>query len=127
MQFCEYLKSLGACESAIAWVGEKTREYAIAECHNLGWLLWLLFYEDRPALSALAKEFAERAKVEVVSSAVAAKEAAASGNAAAAMWALRAAWRASESDSEVATMTEYQWQLSRTRELLKKTKLEVKK
>ena len=101
MQFCEYLKSLGACESAIAWVGEKTREYAIAECNNLGWLLWLLVHEDRPALSALAKEFAERAKV--------------------------AAAGSSAQPPLVLLLTEYQWQLSRTRELLKKTKLEVKK
>jgi hypothetical protein len=135
MKFLEYLKSLGACGHAIDWVGEKTREEAISECCKTEWLLWLLVHEDRQAVSALVKEFVERAK-------------AAAAGSSAMEWAMKAERAASEFDSrtnggwaaaEVAALhsraavhpfyqtTEQGWQLERMRELLKKTKQEEEK
>ena len=39
--FKEYLKSLGACQPAVAWAGNKPIEQVVAECHRGDWLLWL--------------------------------------------------------------------------------------
>lgn len=41
MKLSEYLARLNACKEAIEWVGEKTIEQAVAECHRGDWLLWL--------------------------------------------------------------------------------------
>ena len=38
----DYLKSIGACESAVEWAGDKTIEQVVAECHRGDWLLWLV-------------------------------------------------------------------------------------
>jgi len=128
MQFCEYLKSLGACESAIAWVGEKTREYAIAECEELEWLLWLLAHEDRNALITLTKEFVSRAKSAEGAWASYDNEAWKDYAAASDTWssddaAFAASVVASWATASVGAgmVSEIKWQLSRTRELLKKT------
>lgn len=37
----EYLRSVDACEEAIAWVGDRTLARAWAECERGDWLLWL--------------------------------------------------------------------------------------
>lgn len=34
----DYLKSIGACESAVEWAGDKTIEQVVAECHRGDWL-----------------------------------------------------------------------------------------
>jgi hypothetical protein len=39
--FKEYLKSLDACQPAVAWAGNKPIEQVVAECHRGDWLLWL--------------------------------------------------------------------------------------
>jgi hypothetical protein len=35
------LKELNACDEAIEWVGERTIEQAVNDCHRGDWLLWL--------------------------------------------------------------------------------------
>ena len=37
----DYLKSIGACGSAVDWAGDKIIEQVVAECHRGDWLLWL--------------------------------------------------------------------------------------
>jgi hypothetical protein len=35
------LKELNACQEAIEWVGERTIEQAVNDCHRGDWLIWL--------------------------------------------------------------------------------------
>jgi hypothetical protein len=35
------LKELDACQEAMEWVGERTIEQAVNDCHRGDWLLWL--------------------------------------------------------------------------------------
>ena len=41
MKFKERLKSIGACEIALEWVGGRTAKQAWRECPNPHWMLWL--------------------------------------------------------------------------------------
>lgn len=38
----KFLIKNNACPAALDWVGDRTMEQAIADCHNPLWLLWLL-------------------------------------------------------------------------------------
>jgi len=42
-QFIKKLKSLDACEDAVAWVGKKSLKTAWAKCERADWMLWLAF------------------------------------------------------------------------------------
>ena len=41
MKFQDYLKSIGACQDAVDWVGDRDPQTAWAECHRPDWMLWL--------------------------------------------------------------------------------------
>ena len=43
MQFKEFLESIGACEPALEWVGDRDAETAWAECDQADWLMWLAY------------------------------------------------------------------------------------
>jgi hypothetical protein len=42
MKLKEELKSLGACQEAINWVGSRSRKRAWLECERGDWMLWYL-------------------------------------------------------------------------------------
>ena len=74
MTFREELINMGACKSAVEWIGDKTKEQAWNECERGDWLWWYLrikelvtkeqsvmFAKFCAKRAALAAEAAERA------------------------------------------------------------------
>lgn len=63
MTFADELRAMGACDDAIAWVGDRTLAEAWTECERSNWMMWLLRRRvsvDKRLSVALAIAFAER-------------------------------------------------------------------
>lgn len=62
MTFRQKLIAIGACDDAVAWVGDRTLEQAWAECGVPGWMMWLCRktgLRDHHGLSIAAADIAE--------------------------------------------------------------------
>ena len=42
MKFLDKLVKLGACQEALDWVGDRTKQQALADCERADWMLWYL-------------------------------------------------------------------------------------